>query len=30
VSFAVMRKLAIRKAFTFDEHFRLAGFEILR
>ena len=30
VSFAVMRKLAIRKAFTFDEHFRTAGFEILR
>jgi predicted nucleic acid-binding protein len=25
-----MRKLAIRKAFTFDEHFRTAGFEILR
>ena len=30
VSFAVMRKLAIRKAFTFDDHFRAAGFEILR
>jgi len=30
VSFAVMRKLAIRKAFTFDERFRLAGFDILR
>jgi predicted nucleic acid-binding protein len=30
VSFAVMRKLSIRKAFTFDEHFRTAGFEILR
>ncbi len=30
VSFAVMRKLSIRKAFTFDAHFRTAGFEILR
>jgi len=30
VSFAVMRKLAIRKAFSFDEHFRIAGFDILR
>ncbi len=30
VSFAIMRKLSIRKAFAFDEHFRTAGFEILR
>ena len=30
VSFAVMRKLSIRKAFTFDEHFRTAGFDLLR
>jgi predicted nucleic acid-binding protein len=30
VSFAIMRKLSIRKAFTFDEHFHTAGFEILR
>jgi|SRR5208282_5697342 predicted nucleic acid-binding protein len=30
VSFAVMRKLAIRRAFTFDERFRVAGFDILR
>ena len=28
-SFAVMRALSIRKAFTFDRHFRGAGFEIL-
>jgi predicted nucleic acid-binding protein len=28
-SFALMRKLSIRRAFTFDEHFRAAGFEIL-
>jgi len=30
VSFAVMRKLSIRRAFTFDEHFHIAGFDILR
>jgi predicted nucleic acid-binding protein len=30
VSFAMMRKLSLRKAFTFDEHFRVAGFDILR
>ncbi|MBI3696241.1 MAG: type II toxin-antitoxin system VapC family toxin [Acidobacteria bacterium] len=29
-SFAIMRGLSIRKAFTFDEHFAAAGFEILR
>ncbi len=29
-SFAVMRSLSIKKAFTFDEHFEKAGFEILR
>ena len=29
-SFAVMRSLSIKKAFTFDQHFRTAGFEILR
>jgi len=29
-SFAIMRTLAIRKAFTFDQHFHAAGFEILR
>ena len=29
-SFAIMRDLSIRKAFTFDQHFRAAGFEILR
>ena len=29
VSFAVMRRLSIRRAFTFDEHFRVAGFEML-
>ncbi|MGO4880201.1 MAG: type II toxin-antitoxin system VapC family toxin [Bryobacteraceae bacterium] len=30
VSFAIMRKMSIRKAFTFDAHFHAAGFEILR
>lgn len=30
VSFAIMKKLSINRAFTFDEHFRGAGFEILR
>ena len=29
VSFAIMRRLSIEKAFTFDELFRLAGFETL-
>ena len=29
-SFAIMRDLSIRKAFTFDQHFRVAGFEILQ
>ena len=29
-SFAIMHSLSIRKAFTFDEHFRAAGFETLR
>jgi uncharacterized protein len=28
-SFAIMRRLSIKKAFTFDQHFRAAGFEIL-
>jgi hypothetical protein len=28
-SFAIMRRLGIRKAFTFDQRFRAAGFEIL-
>jgi predicted nucleic acid-binding protein len=27
VSFAVMKRLAIRRAFTFDRHFEAAGFE---
>ena len=30
VSFAIMRRFGIRKAFTFDAHFRKAGFEILK
>ena len=30
VSFAIMHKFGIRKAFTFDGHFRAAGFETLR
>jgi len=29
LSFAIMRQLGIRKAFTFDRHFRSVGFEIL-
>lgn len=29
LSFAIMRRLGIRKAFTFDEHFRTAGFHTL-
>ena len=29
LSFAIMHQLGIRKAFTFDQHFRAAGFEIL-
>jgi predicted nucleic acid-binding protein len=29
VSFALMRRYRIRTAFTFDRHFRLAGFEVL-
>lgn len=29
VSFALMRTRAIRTAFTFDAHFRVAGFEML-
>jgi predicted nucleic acid-binding protein len=28
-SFAVMRRMGIPKAFTFDRHFRVAGFETL-
>jgi hypothetical protein len=30
VSFVIMQKFGIRKAFTFDDHFRAAGFETLR
>jgi predicted nucleic acid-binding protein len=29
-SFAIMRRMNIKKAFTFDRHFRIAGFGILR
>ncbi len=29
-SFAIMRRFSIKKAFTFDAHFRKAGFETLR
>jgi predicted nucleic acid-binding protein len=29
-SFAIMRRFSIKMAFTFDEHFRRAGFDILR
>ena len=29
VSFALMRRHRIRRAFTFDRHFRLAGFEVI-
>ena len=29
-SFAIMRRMNIKKAFTFDQHFSTAGFEILR
>lgn len=29
-SFAIMRRMDIKKAFTFDRHFRTAGFAILR
>ena len=29
-SFAIMQRMNIRKAFTFDRHFRAAGFDILR
>jgi predicted nucleic acid-binding protein len=29
VSFAIMRRFSIERAFTFDERFRLAGFETL-
>lgn len=29
ISFAVMRRLGIHSAFTFDRHFRDAGFEII-
>jgi uncharacterized protein len=29
-SFAIMRRMNIKKAFTFDQHFRTAGFDTLR
>ena len=29
ISFALMRRHRIRRAFTFDRHFRLAGFEVI-
>jgi uncharacterized protein len=29
-SFAIMKQFSIKKAFTFDQHFQTAGFEILR
>ena len=29
VSFSMMKRMGIRRAFTFDKHFRTAGFEIL-
>ena len=29
LSFAIMKRMGIRKAFTFDHHFRAPGFEIL-
>jgi predicted nucleic acid-binding protein len=30
VSFAIMKRHGIRRAFTFDDHFRAPGFEILK
>jgi predicted nucleic acid-binding protein len=30
VSFAIMNRFSIRRAFTFDSHFASAGFEILK
>jgi uncharacterized protein len=29
VSFAIMRRHKIRTAFTFDRHFKLAGFNVI-